>query len=154
MEAPAVDRPRDVWIDFTVPAPILGVDLVESILGLDLDRALAAAMRAPRYDDFGQRFYPLVLPADDPGIAFSMRSWGAFALKNHRGAVALFMPPALQDVWERKVPVETRGKGVEGHIRGAKAIAYKLALRPGASAVLELPVVGNIGIRWSPEQPA
>lgn len=152
--AEANDTRDTIHIDLTVPAPIMGVDLVKMVTGLDIGPILAHLGRAPPWDQAGQRYYPLELRADDEGAILTMRTFGAFCVKNHKGFLAVFMPPSFQEAWEKKVPESVRGTGVSGNIYASPAIAYRLRLEPGAMATLPLPMIGILGIQLSPVQPA
>ena len=143
----------DLWFDISLPAPILGVDVINTMLGLDLDAILAPTLRAPVFVEGGQKFYPCHLPADDNGFVIPLRSYGALGFKAHKGKLAVFLPPGLQQSWEARVPVEVRGKGVTGHINNSPSIGYLMRLEPGAAARLDLPLIGFLGIRLAPQQP-
>jgi len=64
------------------------------------------------------------------------------------------VPPSLQGSWESHVSAQVRGKAFPGKINQSPTCAYLLNLAPGAATGFELPVVGSIGIRMAPEQPA
>lgn len=146
-------RRGDLWVDFTLPAPVLGIDVVRAVLGIDVDRILSPAMRGQRYDHLGQRFWPLVLPAEDEGLMLPIAAWGAFGFKNHKGRLGVLIPPALQTAWESSVSFDVRGKPVDGHVGNAPAKAYLLRLAPGSMVELPLKFVGNVGLRISPDSP-
>lgn len=146
-------RQPDVWFDIALPAPILGLDVVNAVLGLDLDAILAHALRAKPFIENGQKYYPCRLPADDPGFVVQLRSYGALGFKAHKGRLAVFLPPSLQSAWEAKVAEELRGNGVRGNVGNSPSVAYLMRLEPGAAAKLELPAIGFIGIRLAQEQP-
>ena len=147
-------RGGDLWIDFTLPAPVFGIDLVRSVIGLDIDAILAPAMRGDRFDELGQRFWPLVLPKDDPGLQLPIAAWGAFGFKNFNGRLGVFIPPSLQTTWESHVSIEVRGRaGKNGHVGNAPAVPYLMRLEPGAMVQMPIKLLGNIGLRISPDSP-
>lgn len=151
-QPPAV-QDRDIWVDLTVPAPIMGIDVFSSVTGLNLDALLAGALRSPAFDRDGQRYYPLRLQAGDNGFVFKLRTFGALGFKAHRGRVAIYLPPSFQEAWEKKVPLEVRGHAAPGRVGSSPAFGYLLNLSPGAAAGLDLPLVGTLGIRMALSQP-
>lgn len=151
-QPPAIG-PSDIWMDLTVPAPIGPLNVVKMTTGIDLDIVLAQLMRANRYDEGGQRYFPLVLKHNDPGAILHLGTWGAFCVKNYGGTIAVFMPPAFQESFEARTPVAVRGAGRRGNIGLSPAIGYILALAPGATASFQIKLLGTFGIRLSEAQP-
>lgn len=136
----------DIHFDFTSPAPVFGVDLVQKFTGVDLAFVLEPLYRPGERatTQNGQVYYPLRLPV---GEGHDVHLTGALSLgfKNVRGYLAIYMPASFQSAWESRVGEEYRGDAKP--VPGTDRVGYILTLPPGMIASIKIPMIGFIGLR-------
>ena len=145
---PPASSDADIHFDFTAPAPVFGIDLIQKFTGVDIGFVLEPIYRPGERPETrnGQVYYPLRLPQGEE-FTFSLRSFGALGFKNIGGYLAVYLPTKMQASWEERVRPEYRSAAKEVKFNGVSCVAYVLTLPPGIIATIQLPAIGFLGIR-------
>lgn len=118
----------------------LGIDLADLLYPFKRRNVLwpSSAIRGKRWECSINDGETLCVPLGELGVV---------ALRVLKGSLVLYTPPSWRAELERRIPPASRSGPTECLIEGAPAIAYVLILKPGESASVKLPVVGDLVIQ-------
>jgi hypothetical protein len=138
---------KPLTFTLTLPAPILGIDLLAGVLGQTPDVVLEPLLREPaRTLPNGQRIYPCQIPNGER-LVLPLRQYGVIGFGADDGALVVFIPPVFAAALrEQLVKRGTYGGENEERVNGSPAVAMWLDLRDGDHYAMTLGMLGAIGI--------